>query len=234
MNGQVRFGFHYLFLSFLLVVLHAGCFTARTLERAAPHNCKYEKVTRVTRAALSADALFIEFQAVSSNRRQQRSQVLRIPMNDSSWLHDKRGKPVAVSESVPSDTQVHDIADWFLLPADAIPADARELEIFAVETNNLGDLPEKVHAVPNNIQVFSVRYTISNSSAAWADPLIAVMSRPKPDKWRTALIIANIHGGCEQEKGWYALTPLALVGDTALLPFYMIVSLFGQLVGIEF
>jgi hypothetical protein len=48
------------------------------------------------------------------------------------------------------------------------------------------------------------------------------MSRPDPKGWRTALIIADVHEGCEQDRGWYAFTPLAVVGDAVTLPLQLL------------
>ena len=231
MKGAIEAGIRRLF-PLSLLVLQVGCLTAHALHHARPHDCKYGSVTEIKKAALSPTALFIEFRTESQDRTVVEDRVLRIPLNDSAWLHDPRGKPVHLSGAVPSDTQVHDIARWFLLPGDSIPAEAEALPIFRVETDDLGTLPGEARAVTENVQVFSVRYDMESTQAAWADPLIAILSRPDPKGWRTALIIGAVRERCEQEGQWYALVPLTVVGDAAHFPVYIVVDLLASLMGL--
>jgi hypothetical protein len=233
-------------LSISALVLQSGCLTEATLKRAGPYNCSYTRITHVTSAALSSKALFITFQVSPSGGERQQAHVLSIPLDDSSWLHDKRGKPVAVDkEFLWEDTQVHHVANWFLLPENSVPADARELRVSIVQTDKLERLPEKVSEVSGNVQVLSVKYEypvgnadpdsegISQPRTTRTDPLIAIMSRTQSKGWQTALIIADVCEGCEQDKGWYLLTPIAAVGDVVTLPLKILAYGVIELLGAE-
>ena len=48
-----------------LLVLQAGCLTARTLERAGPGDCRYGKIVEIRKAAVAGAALFLELRSVS-------------------------------------------------------------------------------------------------------------------------------------------------------------------------
>jgi hypothetical protein len=225
------------FLLAFVLLLQLGCLTTRTLERAKPHNCEYASITEVTRAGISSSALFIEFQAKRMIQGERAPRVLRIPLNDSAWLHDKRGKPVIASKSLLDETQVHDVAEWFLLPATAFPSEAEELPILKIETDNLQSLPSHAAAVSGNVQVLSVNYTfvpnaVGSSSSensvarnSLTEPVIAILSKPDASGWRTALVIARVCEGCEQSGAWYAMTPLAVLGDVVTFPFQAIAVL---------
>ncbi len=189
-------------------------------------------MTEIRRAALSPAALFIEFRTVSQDRTVIRDRVLRIPLDDSSWPHDSRGMPVHLPGAVPSDTEVRDIAGWFLPPGDAIPSEAEGVPVFRAETDDLGMLPGEARAVKESVQVFSVRYDVEGTKAAWADPLIAILSRRDPKGGRTSLIVAAVRERCEQEGQWLALRPLTVAGDTAHLPVTIVVDLLASLRGL--
>lgn len=219
------------------LLFHTGCFTARVLARAKPYNCLRATITEVTRAALTSTDLFLEFQARPPGAGGGESRVLRVPLNSSAWLDDKRGKPVFPSEQRVDQTQVHEVSEWFLLPKSAMPVEGRDLAITAVEIEDLRRLPEMAADVPDNVQVlwveegFVFNYADRNTGEMSAhfhrrgDPFIAILSRPGSGKWQTALIIANVNQGCEQNRSWYALVPLAVVADAATLPLVAIAAL---------
>ena len=222
---------------FFLSFVQMGCITSRTIERAKPHNCQYARITRVTKAAVTSTDLFVEFQVRPMGGEIDEPRVLRIPLDTSDWLHDKRGKPVVLSEGRVDETQVHHVSDWFLLPQSAIPAEAAEVPVSRVQIEDLRKLPEKAARVDGNVQVLSVDRGIgidqtaldtgetSSTFSTMSDPLIAILSRPDSKAWKTALIIANVCAGCEQNRGWYVLTPLAVAGDAVTFPFQAIAIL---------
>jgi hypothetical protein len=123
-----------------------------------------------------------------------------------------------------SDARVREVSGWLLPPGSPFPPDAEPLSI--VEMGDSARLSQI--AASKSVQVLSLGRvlehggddadsgTISPKSLLLADPVIAITWR-RGDGSTAALIVADVHQGCEHEKGWYALTPLAVSGEVALV-----------------
>jgi hypothetical protein len=213
-----------------LAFLPAGCLTARATEPEKPRYCDDAPKTELREAATSPTAVFLQFETRSTGRKIDGRKidgrrVMRIPLADSPGrtASPRVGSMASGPGAAPTDAVVRDVSGWFLPPGSLIPPDADPLPIFTLE-----DAARHSNAAPGNVQVLSMSRvlahggdgadsrTISAKSLARADPVIAILL--KRDAGSTAaLLVADVHEGCEHEKGWYALTPLAVTGETDLL-----------------
>ena len=214
----------------ILALLQAGGLAARATEREKPRYCDGAPKTELQKAAASATAVFLQFESRSPDRKTDGRRVMRIPLEE---LRGSQGRPAnrevgcmpAGSAVAPSDARIREVSGWLLPPGSSIPPEAEPLPI--VKLDDSDRLSQRAGSPSRSIQVLSMSRilehggdgadpgTISPKSLALADPVIAI-AREREDGSTAALIVADVHEGCEREKGWYALAPLAVTGVDAL------------------
>lgn len=215
----------------ILAFLQAGGLAARATEREKPSYCDGAPKMELRKAAASATAVFLQFENRSRDPKTDGRRVMRIPLDE---LRGSQGRPAANrkvdcmpagSAAAPSDATIREVSGWLLPPGSSIPPDAEPLPI--VKMDDSDRLSQGAGSPSRSIQILSMSRilehggdgadpgTISPKSLALADPVIAV-ARQREDGSTATLIVADVHEGCEREKGWYALTPLAVSGEDAL------------------
>ena len=209
--------------------LQAGCLTGRATERGQPRYCDAALKTQLRKAAASPTAVFLQFETRSPARKMAGRKVLRLPL-DEQWFQSRPANPEVASMASgstvgASDALVREVSDWLLPPGSPIPPDAEPLPISKMGEDSAR--LSKRAAASRKVQVLSMSQvlehggdgadsgTISAKSLALADPVIAILLK-REDGSTTAFIVADVHEGCEHEKGWYALAPLAVTGEAAL------------------
>jgi hypothetical protein len=213
----------------ILAFLQAGGLAARATEREKPRYCDDARTTALRKAAASTMAVFLQLESRSSDRQTAGRRVMRIPLDDFRGLQGRpanRGVASIASESAVafSDARVREVSGWLLPPGSPFPPDAEPLPI--IEMGDSARLSQRA-ATAKSVQVLSMGRvlehggddadsgTISPKSLVLADPVIAI-TRRRGDGSTAVLIVADVYQGCEHEKGWHALTPLAVSGETAL------------------
>ncbi|HEV8336264.1 MAG TPA: hypothetical protein VGR67_07615 [Candidatus Polarisedimenticolia bacterium] len=211
-----------------LAFLQAGGLAARATEREKPRYCDGERTTELRKAAASPTAVFLQLESRSPDRNAAGRRVMRIPLDD---FRGPPGRPAnrevtsleSESAVASSDTRVREVSGWLLPPGSPIPPDADPLPV--VKMDDSARLSQRA-AASKSIRILSLGRvlehggdadsgTISPKSLVLADPVIAI-TRRRGDGSTAVLILADVHQGCEHERGWYALTPLAVSGEAAL------------------
>jgi hypothetical protein len=215
MKRPAGFGY-WLAVSFCLALLQAGCLRPRPAEQEKPQYCQDVQRTLLTEAAASPTSIYLRFATRPARRNRARQKVMRIPLD---------AFPLHAGPATSSDSRIREVSDWFLPPEEGIPASAGRLLISSMDED--AKRIAQAREASNKVQVLALRHvfehlgeagdsgTISPKSLALADPVTAI-SLKRAAGTRMVLVIADVHEGCEHEKGWYALAPLEVGAEASL------------------
>ena len=233
MSGRVLVAAKRLFPFVAILPAFLSCATMMVSEKASEVHYKYWSITRVQKARISDDELWLLLELKRERSNFTTVAALRIPIREAVWLGDNDGR--AGCPDVASWAK----APWVSPPASdlqepsAFPSFGQEVEVRNLELNTPDDL-RQISSTEDPWDVLFVKFNPPEGGAApkggWP-PVLALVRKGDSGGEGEKCVISTFFVGTANHEGWAYLAPFAIAVDAATLPLQIIALVYWLLAG---